>query len=474
MKKLAFTMAAIVVILLFAFITARAAAPTGITYDPADQGYCEAYGIKIDSTQVEAVYLHPETILADPESFLSNDSASLHLDNRHVEVNDPLDVEGWVQQIERIESLSMDERERQTPYAFARDVIAGKETFCKIAVPHILSYLPEEAEISTTYYLAALDPINTGFYHRGGILIGLSHPMYAYSNRILDQGSAPIFNIMVHELFHKGYEDAWLWQVEDPLENGALRTLLRTLQNDGLAVNAAYRVTGYYPSSLDFAYPLHDFKPYVRYLIGQVNQVLENAGSKSAGDLYQDVSRLHRRNVHYIVGGYMAGRIEDQLGRESLVATVATGPIAFVRAYNSVAEDGMELHFVEPQYQDRSAYRDLRKAALERNLAGVRENLEAIRTNPLAGLDLEAEGYLIYNAGYILLRDGHLDLAEDVFQLDIALFPQVGAIYVGLGDVYVRQGDISAAIENYRQAMVLDPRNIWVAEILLQLELEEQ
>jgi tetratricopeptide (TPR) repeat protein len=378
-------------------------------------------------------------------------------------------MDRWVRQIEKIDELSIEERNQQFPYSFTREVIAGKETFCKIAVPHILSYLPEEAEISTTYYLAALDPINTGFYRRGGIVIGLSHPMYAYADKIFDQGSAPIYNIMIHELFHRGYRDSWLWQVEGPLENGALRTLIHTLQNDGMAVNAANRVTEFYPSSLDFTYPLHDFYPYVRYLIGQVNQVLENAASKSLNELYQDVSRLHGYNVHYIVGGYMAGRIEDQLGREALVTTVETGPIAFIRTYNSVAEESMQIHLNEPE-EAPTIYQELRTTALDGDLTGVRENLEAIQANPSPSIDIEAEGYLIYNVGYILLRNGHLDLAEDVFQLDISMFPQIGAIYVGLGDVYVQQGDIAAAIENYQRAMELDPRNQWVTLIIHELE----
>ena len=47
------------------YLFIRATTPTGISYNPADEGYCEAYGITIDSSQVETVYLHPETILAD-------------------------------------------------------------------------------------------------------------------------------------------------------------------------------------------------------------------------------------------------------------------------------------------------------------------------------------------------------------------------------------------------------------------------
>jgi len=455
------------------YLFIRATTPDGISYDPADEGYCEAYGITIDSSQVETVYLHPETILADPEAFLSSDIASLMLANRHVEANDPLDVHRWLMQIEKIAGLPIEEREQQTPYLFSRDSITGKETFCKIAAPHILSYLPKGTEISTTYYLAALDPINTGFFVRGGILTGLSHPVYEYAEIIFDQGSAPIYNNMVHELFHQGYNDAWLWQTEPPLENGALRTLLRGLQNDGIAVNAAYQITEYYPSSLDFTYSLLEFEPYVRYWIGRLNKVLDSAESKTVDELYVEIGWLYRHNVHYVVGGYMAGKIEEQLGRKALVATVETGPISFIQTYNSVTEEGMEIHFTESVNQPTSIYQNIRVAALDNDLDLVHENLAAIQDNPGSQPDVEADGYLLYNTGYILLKNGYIDLAEEAFRLNIALFPQVGAIYVGLGDVYVQRDNIPAAIEAYKRALELNERNLWVKVILVELQNDE-
>jgi tetratricopeptide (TPR) repeat protein len=165
----------------------------------------------------------------------------------------------------------------------------------------------------------------------------------------------------------------------------------------------------------------------------------------------------------------MAGRIQDQLGRDALTATVEIGPMAFIRAYNSVAKEGMELYSVEPENETVSIYQDLRTAALEGDLVRVRNILVDIQASPAPQLDIEVEGYLIYNAGHILLKNGHLDLAQDVFQLDIALFPQVGAVYVGLGDVYVQQGEISAAIEAYERALELDPRCQWVAVVIADL-----
>jgi hypothetical protein len=74
---------------------------------------------------VDAIYLHPETILADPEAFLENDIASLMLAQRHIEINEPLDVERWIGQIEKIAYLPAEEREQQISYHFSSDIIAG-------------------------------------------------------------------------------------------------------------------------------------------------------------------------------------------------------------------------------------------------------------------------------------------------------------------------------------------------------------
>lgn len=70
-----------IMVMLGMYLSIRANTPAGISYDPADEGYCEAYGIELDTTQVEAIYLYPETILTDPDAFLSSDSASIRLAN---------------------------------------------------------------------------------------------------------------------------------------------------------------------------------------------------------------------------------------------------------------------------------------------------------------------------------------------------------------------------------------------------------
>jgi tetratricopeptide (TPR) repeat protein len=408
--------------------------------------------------------------LADPDAFLGSDPASVRLANLRALYNEPLNVKRWVRQVERIADLPIDGRERQLSYRLSREVLVGKETFCRIVVPHIRSYLPEEAQIGVTYYQAALDPLEVGFTDRGGIVTAVSHPVYAYAERLFGQGKAAIYNNMTHELFHHGYIDSWLWQTEDPVENSALRELIRNLQNEGMAVNAGYRIREYYPSSLRYAYPLVHSRPFYRYLIGRINKVFEGAESKTVNELYQDLNRLKRTQAIYFVSGYLAARIEDQLGREALAATAKTGPRAFIQAYNSVAEKGMELRFVEPAFRAGADYRDLRRAALEGDLARVRDILQDIRTGETPLLDFEAEGHLVHLTGHILLSKGHLDLAEEVFQALIAFDPQVGAGYIGLGHVHVQRGEIAAAIENYERGIDLGAGDFWVRIQLAELK----
>jgi len=468
--KLVLSLATVIIVALGGYMVVRATMPTGIEYDPTDRGYCEVYGIAIDASQVEAIYLHPETVLADPDAFLSSDPASVRLANLRALYGEPLNVKRWAKQVERIAGLSMDQRERQVPFRLSKEVLEGRETFCRIAVPHVLSYLPEEAKIGVTYYQAALDPLEVGFTDRGGIVTAVSHPVYGYAERLFGQGKAAVYNNMTHELFHHGYLDSSLWQVEDPVENEPLRALIRDLQDEGMAVNAGYRIREHYPSTLRYAYPLVHFQPLYRYLIGRLNKVLEGAESKTVGELYQDVARLNRGQAIYFVSGYMAARIEDQLGKEALAATVKTGPRSFIRAYNSVAEKGMELHFVEPAPRAGSDYRDLRAAALEGDLARVGDILQGIRSGETPLLDSEAEGHLVHLTGYILLRKGHLGLAEEIFRALIAFDPQVAAGYIGLGDVCVQRGEAAAAIEHYERAMELGARDYWMEMQLAELK----
>ena len=469
-KRVLYLLAAAIAFVSGLLIAFRVLAPVGIQADPDDQGYCEKYGIQIDDSSIGAIYGQPEQLLADPEAFLSRDAANLMLSKTYAESNKSLNVKRWLRQVKKISKQDHAARDSALVYRFSVDVLAGQETFCKLAVPHLLAYLPKGADLSATYYLHGFDAFS-GETIWSRIVIAMSHPLYVNTERFLGQGESAIFNIMTHELFHRGYNEASLWHTEFPLENSVVQSLIGAVQNEGMATYTAYRITENYPASLEINYTMQNVKPYVRYWIGRMNEFFETADGKTETELYRDVQPLYTPEVFYTVGLYMAGQIEEGLGREALRATVVNGPQSFVRAYNSVAEDGLALSVDFTEASIDPLFKALRTAALAGNLPVVRQSLEDIQKRQALS-DFEREGQLLYNSAYVLLDQGEFALAEEIFYTLIGYNPQVASLYIGLGDVYAEMGDTGAAIENYQKAMEQEERFGWVAILIDELERE--
>ena len=184
-KKLVVILVVVTVLTLGIFLTARAIVPSGIPYNPADEGYCEAYGITIDTTQVDAIYLHPETILANPVAFLSSDTASLLLAQRHAEANDPLDIEHWVKQIDEIAGLPMDEREKQK--------ILAKLVPIKERESILNKYQSEVRDKITLYKISKTDNLSKLFGALSGDIISIVRQPGLYSNSVLLSGRSKVY-----------------------------------------------------------------------------------------------------------------------------------------------------------------------------------------------------------------------------------------------------------------------------------------
>ena len=71
--------------------------------------------------------------------------------------------------------------------------------------------------------------------------------------------------------------------------------------------------------------------------------------------------------------------------------------------------------------------------------------------------------------GYRLLRKGERESAIKVFQLNAETHPKSANVYEGLGDAYLAAGNKALAIENYRQALALDPNKKFAATALANL-----
>ena len=72
--------------------------------------------------------------------------------------------------------------------------------------------------------------------------------------------------------------------------------------------------------------------------------------------------------------------------------------------------------------------------------------------------------------GYRLLQMKRVKDAIEIFKLNVEMFPQNANAYDSLGEAYMENGDKSLAIQNYKKALELNPKNTNAAEKLKKLE----
>jgi tetratricopeptide (TPR) repeat protein len=184
------------------------------------------------------------------------------------------------------------------------------------------------------------------------------------------------------------------------------------------------------------------------------------------------------RREAYVVGAYMAKRIEERLGKEALVATVAEGPGSFIRTYNGIAKPGMRLVYQPPPVPEESVYLELRKAALAGDDAAVEALLATVEAAMSEGtsdaIDVY-EGYLLYVTGHLLLLrgrvdQGRLEQAIRAFRCLVAAKPELAAGHLGLGGCYQAAGQDDLARTAYAEGLRLNPHARWAAVALQELE----
>ena len=125
--------------------------------------------------------------------------------------------------------------------------------------------------------------------------------------------------------------------------------MLTVLQNEGMATYISYRMEPEYPAPFEWVNYLIDNETVVRWFIGQINGILADGSpppplGETYNQVYQRIGKIgYRWNGLYIVGGYMALTIEDQLGRDALVQTVEDGFYSFAETYNTLVDENMKI-----------------------------------------------------------------------------------------------------------------------------------
>jgi hypothetical protein len=302
---------------------------------PSDGDACLDYPVLFDISSLEAVILRPERILEDVEAFWREDKAYQLMSVWH-EVNDqPRNLDDWTRRIRAYATTPMEGREANPLLMTGRALEAAHPGFLEQAVPHICSFLPDAVQIpGITVYVAA-EQMTSGIQVRGAVVMNIR--------------SRQIPNLLVHELYHFGFNHARPADAGPFPRGGELARLPFDLQYEGMATYVGYRAAGMFPAPHDRDYQMLDDDDARKRLLRRVNSLFTRAGSYAPERLKKTAWRIGvQERAYYVVGAHMARTIDDRLGRPALVETIAAGPPDFMRVYNGLVPEAERVGWTTP------------------------------------------------------------------------------------------------------------------------------
>jgi tetratricopeptide (TPR) repeat protein len=414
--------------------------------------HCTESSITFDLSSLEKIYLYPESILADVESFWKNDKAywltSLWMKN----VGYGYPPYGWQQIIDSLAVVPGEQRVTAQKVQLGRECTKLRDSLLNEVVAHICSFLPDSlTDLSTTVYWTALI-VPHAFQMNFSVVLN--------ANAI--RTAAEAWNTIIHELFHVGYYRNECYRTEILFHNAEKHDLIYSLQNEGMATYVAFTApAAMYYHSKDYLMLKDDSE--VKKAITQVNELIKMVDSTSPDEFRNKMFNIGvEGRALYICGAHIAKTIDKRLGREALVKTVSDGPRTFITTYNSlVSEDQRVIELsVEKPLTD---FQKMRQSAVDKDYILLRKTLRNIRED--TALQNPA-GHPLEMTGHLLIERDSLELAKEVFEIYEELFPKHGNPYEGLAEIYLRKGDSLKAIEYFRKLMEVVPGNARAREEL--------
>ena len=439
---------------------------------------CLQSRVTFDGSAVRMICLTPESVLEDMDAFWDrNDTFRLvRLWHRYREI--PCSKEVWRTRVNKFTGIPPGERNQQPTIALCEKLLRRRDEFHRLAIPHICSFLPHgEVEFRTTVHFA-LGTDFSGFAADNFIVISISDPYWASND-------SAILNAAVHEVFHIGYGLRSHLRTERPLKNRFLGDILQTLQNEGIATYVAYRARSMFPapSEADFL-KLENEADVLASLqrLGALFRRVErrqNAGGEhppsrdgpawmpewlarflglearmTPAESRRELWRIGvEQRAYYVGGAYMARTIDEKLGRDALVATIAEGPRSFVRVYNTLVDKGRRIYEFQSE-EDRSVGQRLREAALTGETDHFRKLLSELQSDPPNDDRIQ---WHLWSAANVLHLQGRPDLAVETYRTLLQLNPESADALNGLGLIHLQRGERGLALTCFRASASLEP-----------------
>ncbi len=293
--------------------------------------------IVFDNSAIEAIYLNPEGILQNIDSFWTYNKAFALTKDWHARNNVEIPYKKWKKSIAEIEKLSSQEAKNFIVYKNGQYIIAKSSLFNEKAVPHIFTFLPNSVYTIEANIFLLTGTVPYAFAYQGNIVLDLAMPK-------LENNPERILNILVHEVYHIGLNQVIAARTPENLKNNTIDYLYNFLLNEGIASYVAYTAQDIFPN-----YDFNDYKMFenendVKKHVILVNSLFSKIKTKSDMEMRLLSQKIGvKKRAYYVTGLYMVQTIDRKLGRETLIKAIADGPKEFFRCYNSLVSEEFKI-----------------------------------------------------------------------------------------------------------------------------------
>lgn len=412
----------------------------------------DKWKIKFNTNSLRNILLEPETILENPRLFWATDSAYILSKGWHnvnkISLDDKNYYDKWLTSINEFVAVPENERKSNPAFQILKEIENRIPLFEDKSIKLLNDFLPQnDLKFNTTIYFTT-KTYAFAFMHNSLILSDVLSPYF-------EQNPDKIFNSITHECFHLGYGFNRYLRKEMELENSFIyNTLLDGLQNEGIATYLGYLAKDFFPSENDRDYLKLNNQSEVKLLFQKINGLFEVAEQIPLDSLQKKAWEIGVvQRGYYIVGASMAKTIDEKLGRESLIETIATGPLNFVEVYNELAETDYKI-FTFTYSKDQLILQQIKKTVIDKNPDEFQYLIKNLAK--LEKLPTNTEKFLV-KLGYQMIYLKDYFWAIEVFKRNTELFPESANAYDCLAEAYLKSGDKQQAIKFYNLALKKDP-----------------
>jgi hypothetical protein len=304
--------------------------------------------VTFDMSSIEKIFQNPEEVLEDVQGFWENEAAYMAT-KKWEPPGYPIHYGEFEGKVSELANQRQIDRDLHPDFVFAKKILEAAPGFYEKGLDHVLSYLPDETVLKARVllgcfiYLGKQEPkfSPSGFVVGDSVVFNVSHKTWNFD-------TSEILHLLTHELVHVAHhqfhETLPLQDADTPQK--LIDHILWQLHNEGMATYIAYRVQEVLPTTEDRDYLLLESPDEVKRLIGDVNQLLEQAKTEPLDRLEKEViERGISQRAFYVVGAYMAQSIEKKLGKDFLVSSFLKGPSHFVKLFNSIAVEDVKIRY---------------------------------------------------------------------------------------------------------------------------------